>query len=404
MESREGSELKKPSRWPPRFREEGGELSWLGRIALLASGMLVSVLFAVTYAGLLPQGTIVELVYGGEAVAQCTEEPCASTLSEGDKRGVLYIFALLITTPMGMVFWWIRTDDKKHEFMLSQRRQARTQVDEAFRLLTEENPSSRGVGLHRMCQLYREQLLDEKEYRSRLSIARGWQVVEGVPGGGPTVIAPSLDFRGILLRGAGLHGAILTGSDLRDADLAEAQLPSADCSFANLAGASFRHAYAFEANLSDAQASGADFSHAELARADCRAADLEAANFTEATLSDARLESALLTAANLTAAALDGSDLQKAKLTSASMEGAKLQRANLAGGHLDGANLQQASLISANLERAGCAGADLRGADLSGADLRDANLKGADFTGAKTDGTKFEGADTTDAKGLPPSP
>lgn len=225
-------------------REDAGELTWLGRIALLALGGVGGLL-------LVRLGFVPTLEYASASMGGGAPSGAGAALS-------LSLSALLLLAPIGAVLWWIRTDDKKHEFRGAQRLLARTQVDEAFRLLMEASPPARGVGLYRLHQLRRAGLIDEQEYEGRLSVVRSWELA-----GTMTLVAPALDFRGVNLNGANLEGAHLYRSDLADANLRGARLYRARLDSANLEGANLRGAVLSHANLSGARLQGADFTGAK---------------------------------------------------------------------------------------------------------------------------------------------
>ncbi len=95
---------------------------------------------------------------------------------------------------------------------------------------------------------------------------------------------------------------------------------------------------------------------------------------------------------------LKGLDLKSADLPSIMLRDAELSEANLSETNLMKANFIEANLMSANLVRAFLLGADLRGAKLNRADLRKASLLEVDLRGADLTAATYDEEDIKETK------
>ena len=289
------------------FRADTSEFTWAGRGVILAIaftfGYMISYFLPELLDFLIPDSTkkYVGMVDGAWA------------------RLIVTAVATVYSVPIFLGLWIIRTHDKKIEFRNNQKQLSRiasnkkveskshrkqlsrSQIEKAVDLLTGKDPIARGLGVSRLTHLFRENSLEEGEYKGYMAICRSWESPD--EGKAPMIAL------GSMLQGVNLQKAKLPGADLQEADLSNARLERA-----NLQGANLQ-----EANLTGTKLAGAN---------------LQGTNLQEADLTRASLRGACLRGANL-----QGANLTKTNLAGVHQQGADLKEIDLSGAQLQGANV-----------------------------------------------------------------
>ena len=253
------------------FRRDTGELNWFARIIIL----VIALSLAWALSNLLLE------------ITDClVPSNLRDTLNDANEAWTRVRVTTVYSVPIFLGLWFIRTHDKKIEFKNQQgqlrssadsrrvessnhREQLnRSQIEKVVDRLAGEDPVSRGIGVSRLLQLFREERIDEYEYLRYMNICRSWGYTEGKE-----------SKKSIIARRANLQDAELGGVDLREANLAMADLT--------------------KATLTGATLINADLENADLTGATLINADLENADLTGAILANAKLQGAKLTGTKL---------------------------------------------------------------------------------------------------------
>ena len=265
------------------FRQDTGELTWFARVGILV------------YALALAWGLSNLLL---EITDWLVPSNLRDTLKDTNEAWARVRVTTVYSVPIFLGLWFIRTHDKKIEFKNQQeqlkssadsrkvesenhREQLnRSQIEKVVDRLAGEDPVSRGIGVSRLLQLFREERIEEDEYLRYMNICLSWEYTQ--------------DKRSMTARRANLQEAELIGVDLREANLAMADLTKANLAIADLREANLSSAKLIKAKLTEAKLTGAN---------------LIFANLTGAQLTRANLINADLTFANLTETRVDGCEM-----------------------------------------------------------------------------------------------